>query len=107
MSEDVKKKNIDNPSPPGGGNNSFCGGQRNHCNRWTNAMNALPGKFKRKTQGIENDIFNNTGPHNAANFHCSLKYIMEHLQLIHGNEVSEAIRTMTPVTITILPVPSS
>ncbi len=41
-----------------------------------------------------------------ANFHWYLKHITVHLQLIHGNEVSEAIRTMTPATITILPAPT-
>jgi hypothetical protein len=69
-------------------------------------MHELLGKFKGKIQGIENYIFDNAGPHNAANFHHSLKHFADHLQLIHGNEVSEAIRMMMPVTITIPPVPT-
>jgi hypothetical protein len=52
-------------------------------------------------QGIENNIFDNIDPHNTANFHCYLKHIVDYLQPIHSYKVSEAIRTMTPVTITI------
>jgi hypothetical protein len=59
-------------------------------------------KVQGKTQGIENNISDNNGPHNAANFHHSLKHIADHLQLVHSNEALEAIRTMMPVTITIL-----
>jgi hypothetical protein len=96
------KKNHDSSSPQVSGGNSNCrGGRRNHCHRWNNAANALSGKLKGKTQGIENNILGKTGPHNVANFHWSFKHIADHLKLILGNEVLEAIRMMTPVTINI------
>ena len=38
-------------------------------------------------------------------FHCSLKQIADYIQLNYGNEVSEAIRRMTPVIINIPAVP--
>ncbi len=44
----------------------------------------MSGKFKGKTQGVENDIFDNTSPHNAANFHRSFKHIADHLQLLNA-----------------------
>ena len=46
------------------------------------------------------------GVHDAANFHCSLKLIADHLQLTCDNKVCKAICTMTPVVITIPPVPT-
>ncbi len=55
---------------------------------------------------IVGDIFDNMGPHDAAIFHCSLKNIADYLQLSHGSDISEVIRNMTPVTITLPPVPS-
>jgi hypothetical protein len=64
------------------------------------------GKFKGKTSSIEHDIFDNTGAYDATNFHRSLKHIADHLQMSCGNEVSEAIRMMTPVNITIPLVPT-
>ena len=45
------------------------------------------------------------GAHDAAMFHRSLKQIADYIQLIYGNEVSEAIRTMTPVIMDIPAVP--
>ncbi len=62
-------------------------------------------KFKRKTPGIKHDIFDKAGVHDAANFHRTLKHIVDHLQLTCGNEVCKAICTMTPVVINIPPVP--
>ncbi|KAL3826669.1 hypothetical protein ACHAXA_001192 [Cyclostephanos tholiformis] len=59
-----------------------------------------------KTKEIEHDTFNNTGPHDATLFNNSLKNIADHLQLTHGNEVSEAIRNLTKVTISVPPAPT-
>jgi hypothetical protein len=87
-------------------NNNRHGKRRQHCNRWKNAAGGSHGKFKGKTPGIENDIFDNTGVHNATNFYCSFKQIADHLQLSCGNEVSEAIRMMTPIIIDIPAVPT-
>ena len=58
-----------------------------------------------KTANLENDIFDNTGTHDAAMFHRSLKQIADYIQLNYGNEVFEAIRTMTPMIIDIPKVP--
>jgi hypothetical protein len=66
----------------------------------------VPMGSSRAKHGIENNIFDNTGAHNAANFHRSLKHIADHLQLSCGNEVSEAIRTMMLVIIDIPAVPT-
>jgi hypothetical protein len=63
------------------------------------------GKFKGKTKEIEYNTFNNTGPHDAAQFNKSLKNIADYLQLNHDNDVLEAVRNMTPVLISIPPVP--
>jgi hypothetical protein len=63
----------------------------------------MPRKFEGKTAEIKNDILDNTGPHDAENFHHSLKNIANYLQLIHRNDVSEAIHNLMPVTITLLP----
>ncbi len=77
---------------------------RHHRQCWTNNNN-LTSKFKGKTKEIENDTFNNTGPHDAALFNKSLKNIANYLQLHHGNNVSEAVRNKAPVTIIISPKP--
>ncbi len=101
-----KKPNV--PTPPVGDPNKGRGGCRGGQNsqRWkTNSALGSTGKFKGKTPRIEHDIFDNTGFHDAANFHRSLKHIADHLQLTCDNEVCEAICTMTPVVITIPPVP--
>jgi hypothetical protein len=106
MAGDNKDKEPKIPTPQANnGNNNCCGGRRQHLNRWNKAAGGSHGKFKGKTPWIENNIFGNTGAHNAANFHHSLKHIADHLQLSCGNEVSEAIRTMTPVIIDIPAVP--
>ncbi len=62
-------------------------------------------KFKGKTKEIEFDTFNNTGPHDAAQFNKSLKNITDYLQFNHGNNVSEAVCNMTTIHIAIPPVP--
>ncbi len=62
-------------------------------------------KSKGKTKEIEFNTFDNTGPHNAVQFNKSLKNIADHLQLVHGNDVSEAVRNMAPVKIDITPAP--
>ena len=59
------------------------------------------GKFKGKTKEIEQDTFDNTSQHDAAQFNKSLKNIADYLQLNHGNDVSEAVRNLTPVNIAI------
>jgi hypothetical protein len=56
---------------------------------------------KGKTPGLKNDIFDNTGVHDAAMFHQSLQKNADYIQLNYMHEVSEAIRMMTPVTINI------
>jgi hypothetical protein len=107
MGKDVKERKPDSPSPQSGGSNSNrCGRRCIYCPQCNNATNVLPGLFKDKTQDIENNIIDNTGPHNAENFHCFLKHIADHLQLIHGNKVLEGIQTMTPITINIPMVPT-
>ncbi len=94
---------------PGEGKPEACQGQGG-CkdllppHRW-NQRNQQ-GKFKGKTKEIEYNTFDNTGPHDAAQFNKSLKNIADYLQLNHGNDVSEAIRNMTPVTIPIPPIPT-
>jgi hypothetical protein len=61
--------------------------------------------LRAKHRPVENDIFDSTGPHDAANFHRLLKHIADHLQLIHGNDLSEVIWTIMPIYITIPPAP--
>jgi hypothetical protein len=51
---------------------------------------------------IKTDTFDNTGPHDATTFNKSLKIIADYLQLNHGNNVSKAVRNMTPAN-SILP----
>jgi hypothetical protein len=52
-------------------------------------------KFKGKTPKLKGDIFDNTGPHDAANFQKVVKNIADYLQLEHGSNVPEAVRTLT------------
>ena len=106
--EEHNDKKPNAPTPPVGEPNKGCGGRRGGQNRqrWNNnSAIGSTGKFKGKTPGIEHDIFDNTGFHDAANFHRSLKHIADHLQLTCSNKVCEAICTMTPVVINIPPVP--
>jgi hypothetical protein len=100
----TKKPDIPNsPAPPG--QQHCCGGRRQHRNCWNNPGGGTSPKNVGKTPGLENNNFDNTGTHDAAMFHRSLKQIADYIQLNYGNEVSEAIRTMTPVIIDIPAVP--
>jgi hypothetical protein len=111
MSIDKDIKPAASPAPMPAGNNNDChqrGGGRHHHNhqRFRNAVAAHLGKFKGKIKDINIGVFDNTGLNDAANFNRSLKNIANYLQLQLGNDVSEAIRNMTPVPITIPPEPS-
>ena len=74
----------------------------NHRNRhrW-NQGQQQGGKFKGKTKEIEQDTFDNTGQHDAAQFNKSLKNVADYLQSNHGSNVSESVRNLTPVNIAI------
>jgi hypothetical protein len=99
MGEESKPHN----NVPGEGNASACqgGGRNRHPpHRWNQG---LSGKFKGKTKKIEFDTFDNTGPHDAAQFNKSLKNIANYLHLNHGNNVSKAVQNLTPVTIRVPP----
>jgi hypothetical protein len=77
---------------------------RRNCQHWSQGNQ--PGRnFKSKTKEIEFDTFDNTGQRDAAQFNKSLKNIADYLQLNHGNDVSEAVRNLTPVNIAIPPKP--
>ena len=76
---------------------------RRNRQRWSQG-NQPGGKFKGKTKEIEFDTFDNTGQHDAAQFNKSLKNIADYLQLIHGNDVSEAVQNLTQVIIDIPPL---
>ena len=88
----------------GDNNTKVCQGRRNdnrrNRHRW-NQGQQQGGKFKGKTKEIELDTFDNTGQHDAAQFNKSLKNIADYLQLNHGNNVSKAVRNLTPVNIAI------
>jgi hypothetical protein len=99
-----KKPDIPH-SPAPHGQQNHCGGRRQHCNCWNGPGGGASPKNVGKTPGLENDIFDNTGAHDAAIIHRSLKQIADYIQLNYGNEVSEAIRTMTLVIINIPTVP--
>ena len=100
----AKKPGIPHsPAPPGQQHRR--GGRRQHRNRWNNPGGGASLKNVGKTPGLENNIFDNTGANDATMFHRSLKQIADYIQLNYGNEVSEAIRTMTPVIIDIPDVP--
>jgi hypothetical protein len=71
-----KKPGIPN-SPATPGQQHRCGGRRQHRNCWNNPGGGASPKNVGKTPGLENDIFDNTGAHDAAMFHRSLKQITE------------------------------
>ena len=80
------------------------GGNRRNRHRWGQARQQpqqASGPFKGRTKEIEDYIFDNTGPHDAAVFNTSLRNIADHLQYDLGNDVSEACRNMTPAIITV------
>ena len=91
----------------GGENNNADAQNKKNRNRhrWSQGQHQ-GGKFKGKTKEIEFDTFDNTGQHDAAQFNKSLKNIADYLQLNHGNDVSEAVRNLTPVNITVPPQPT-
>ncbi len=106
----IKEENQQAPHAQGGPNQegqNECPGRncRHPCHQWTKNNN--PAKFRGKIKEIENDTFNNTGPHDAALFNKSLKNIVNYLQLNHGNDVSEAVWNMALVTIMIPPKPTA
>ena len=77
---------------------------RRNCQHWSQG-NQPSRNFKSKTKEIEFDTFDNTGQRNAAQFNKSLKNIANYLHLNHGNDVSKAVRNLTPVNIAIPPKP--
>jgi hypothetical protein len=107
MGGDNKEKKPDVPAhvKVNKGQHNHQGGHR-HRNRWNNAAGGgSTNKFVGKTPGLENNIFDNTGAHDAHMFHCSITHITDYIQLNYCNKVSEAIRSMTPVKIEIPEVP--
>ena len=106
--DNTKDKKPDLPHPPTNlGQQNRRGGRCEHQNCWNNpggGGGATP-KNIGKTTGLENNILDNTGTHDAAMLHRSLKQIADYIQLNYGNEDSEVIRTMTPVIIDIPAVP--
>ena len=91
-SDDSKDKKPNLPHPPKNvGQKNRRGGRRQHQNRWNNPRGGLSTNNLIKTADLENDILDNTGAHDAAMFHCSLKQIANYIQLNYGKEVSEAI----------------
>jgi hypothetical protein len=106
--KDIKPMAQDKSNTPDGNNNNRHRGGRGFCNnRNRNQNNAaqIRGKFRGKIKEIAEDIFDNTGPNDAANFNKSLKNIADYLQLTLGNNVLEAVRNMAPMKIVIPPPP--
>jgi hypothetical protein len=96
-SDNTKDKKPDLPHPPTNVGKQNCRSSRHqHQNRWN-----YPGGGG----VIHQEMLAKQGTHNAAMFHPSLKQIADYIQLNYGNEVSEVIRTMTPVIIDIPEVP--
>ena len=110
MGNDEKGIKPHVPAQQGGGDNNADqrGGEGNcrnnrHC--WQQGRQGGT-QFKGKTKEIAEDIFDNTGQHDAATFNKSLKNIADYLQLELGNNVSEAMRNMTDTTISIPAAPT-
>jgi hypothetical protein len=95
----------ENKPPERPGANACQGGRKDcrPCQRWNQGNNS--GKFRGKTKEIKYDMFDNTGPHDAALFNKSLENIADYIQLNLGNDVSEAVQNMSPVIIAFPPVP--
>ena len=93
-------------SPPdqqqGGGDNN---NNEHNRHRWQQG-HQNGGLFKCKTKEITDNIFDNTGQHDAAMFNKSLKNIANHLQLELGNDVSKAVHNMIATVIDILNTPN-
>jgi hypothetical protein len=69
MGEENNDKKTNAPTPPAGEPNKEQGGPHGSQNRQRRNNNSAirsTGKFKGKTPGIEHDIFDNTGVHDAA-----------------------------------------
>jgi hypothetical protein len=79
------------PNQEGRNNHQGCNCHHHNRQHWNNNNNASGGKFRGKTKEIENNTFDNTGPHDAALFNKSLKNIANYFQLQHGNDISEAM----------------
>ncbi len=98
------KPTLPTPNQQGGNNGNNVrrrGGGWTPLQRWNHA-----GKTLGKTKEIANNFFGNTGPHDTATFNNSIKIIANYLHLQHRGNMSEAVRNMTPTTITILATPT-
>jgi hypothetical protein len=72
MAGDNTDKKPEIPAPQANNGNNNCHGRcHQYCNKWNNTMDRSHGKFKGKTPRIENNIFDNTRAHDAANFHIN------------------------------------
>ncbi len=114
MGEKDIKPNLQgnqNQSPGDANNNRHAGGgrrNRRYQNNNNNKGSHNTSGFISRNKGIEHDIFDNTGTNDAALFNHSLNQIADYLieKLDHGKDVSDAIRNITPVVITIPPEPT-
>jgi len=70
-------------------------------NNMPDARTSTVSTYEGKTKEIKDNIFDNTGTQDAALFSDSLIVIADHLHIIHGADLAEAIRMMKPVVITI------
>ena len=74
-----KKPDVPAQAKVNKGQNYRQGGCHNR-NRWNNvASGGSTTTFVGKTPGRENNIFDNTGAHDAHIFHCSLKHIANYV----------------------------
>ena len=110
MGNDEKHIKPNDPAQQAGGDNntdrrSGGGNRRNNRYHWQQGHHGGT-PFKGKTKEIAEDIFDNTGQHDATTFNKSLKNIANYPQLELGNDVSEAVRNMTDTTITIPAAPT-
>jgi hypothetical protein len=100
LAKTISMANNDDKKPPVNlrtkdGNAKKRGGRRQNQN-WWNHTEAVPAKkLEGKTPELKGDIFDNTGPHDAANFHKAVKKIADYLQLEHRSNVSNAVHTLT------------
>ncbi len=78
-----KKPDIPHSPAPHGQQNRR-GGRCQHHIRWNGPGGGASPKNVGKTPGLENDIFDNTGAHDAAMLHCSLKQIADYYESGHN-----------------------
>jgi hypothetical protein len=106
MNKNNVKEEPNAQKPAGGddGGNNFRRGRRAR-NRFNNAAGGATGPNAGKATPDAKLLFDNTGPHDAANFQRTLKTIGNYLHTTYGADVANAIRTMTPVTITLPDAP--